>query len=259
LPPAFNYEIMIKSFIVAAALFWTTAANAQPNSAVPKNIRAANTLDNLFDANGLAPFENLYGIPLEPGRLIGNAYLNEDWKRATLLLYGVDKMIEGYPSRYEIDQDQFEIKSSRGVKILSGKKVKSFVWVDSLTKAPHYFINGKDFTSKDDSRSGGFFEVLEEGEFTLLSKTEVIVKKSNYNEKLDIGDRDDRMIKKTRFYYLQDGNISELPSSRKKLVPVFGDHALAMDEFIKKNSLSVNQPAHLRIIFEHYNSKVVTN
>jgi hypothetical protein len=137
--------------------------------------------------------------------------------------------------------------------------VKSFVWIDSLTRKPHYFVNGKDFKSNDNTTLSGFFEVLEEGDFTLLSKTEVAVKKSNYNESLDMGDRDDRIIKKAKFYYLHNGKVNELPSSRKKLLPVFGDRAFAMEEFIKKNSLSVNQPAHLRIIFEHYNSQVVTN
>ena len=41
-------------------------AAAQPTPTVPTNIRAANTIDNLFDKNGLSKFESLYGIPLEP-------------------------------------------------------------------------------------------------------------------------------------------------------------------------------------------------
>ena len=124
---------MKKPFIAALALFCSISAIAQPNSPVPKNLRAANTLDNLFDANGLGISDNLYVIPLEPGRIVGNAYLTPDWKRTTFMLYDADKMIEGYPSRYEIDQDQFEIKAASGIKVLSGKRVRSFVWVDSLS------------------------------------------------------------------------------------------------------------------------------
>src|SRR5688572_17600946 len=145
----------MKTLTILAAVFCTVEAFAQPNSTVPKNIRAANTLDNLFDANGLATFDNLYGIPLEPGRVIGNSYLNPDWNRTTFLLYDADKMIEGYSSRYEIDQDQFEIKVAGGIKLLNGKRVKSFVWLDSLTRAPHYFVNAKDFKNGDNSSLGG--------------------------------------------------------------------------------------------------------
>lgn len=39
-------------------------ALAQPNSAVPANIRAATMLDNLAESGGVDSFEHLYGIPL---------------------------------------------------------------------------------------------------------------------------------------------------------------------------------------------------
>jgi hypothetical protein len=168
-------------------------------------------------------------------------------------------MLEGYSSRYEIDQDQFEIKVAGGIKLLNGKRVKSFVWLDSLTRSPHYFVNAKDFKSEDNSVVKGFFEVLTEGELTLLSKTDIVVKKPNYNERLDIGTRDARILKKTKFFFTDKGKIKELATNRKKLLPVFGEHATAMDEFIRKNSLSLNEPAHLKAIFENYNAKVITN
>ncbi|MEX2233840.1 MAG: hypothetical protein WD824_16870 [Cyclobacteriaceae bacterium] len=250
----------MKTFTILAVVFvCTLEAFAQPNSTVPKNIRAANTLDNLFDANGLATFDNLYGIPLEPGRVIGNTYLNPDWRRTTFLLYEADRMIEDYPARYEIDQDQFEIKVAKGVKVLSGKKVKSFVWVDSLTRSPHYFVNAKDLKNEDNSPLNGFFEVLSEGELTLLSRTGIVVKKPNYNEKLDMGTRDERILKKSKFYITEKGKVKELAASRKKLLPVFGEHAAVMEEFIRKNALSLNEPAHLKAIFENYNAKLITN
>lgn len=250
---------MKKSSALALWLFCAVAGTAQPNSAVPKNIRAANTLDNLFDANRLGISDILYGIPLEPGRVLGNAYLNADWKRTALLLYDGDKMIEGYPSRYEIEQDQFEIRASGKVKILDGKKVKSFVWVDSLTKAPHYFVNGKDFKNRADLPLSGFYEVLTEGALTLLSKVEVIVKKPTYNEKLDVGNRDKRIVKRTAFFYSVNGTVDELPGSKKKFFPVFGEHAEAIQEFVQLNSLSLDKPDHLKAIFDHYNQRVAIN
>lgn len=245
--------------ILAAACLGTVTAFAQPVNTVPKNIRAANTLNKLFDTNGLATFDNLYGIPLEPGRVIGNAYLNPDWNRTTFLLYDEDKMIEGYPARYEIDQDQFEIQVGAGIKLLNGKSVRSFVWVDSLTRSPHYFVNAKDFKNENNIPLTGFFEVLTEGDLTLLSRTDLVVKKPNYNDKLDVGSRDERILKKTKFYFTEGGKIKELATTRKKLLPVFGEYATAMEEFIRKNELSLNEPDHLKAIFENYNAKVITN
>jgi hypothetical protein len=250
----------MKKYITLALVAATgTLALAQPNSAVPKNIRAANTLDNLFDANGLASFDNLYGIPLEPGKVVGNSYLNADWKRTTFMLYDTDKMIEGYHARYEIEQDQFEIKAAGGIKVLSGRKVKSFVWVDSLSKSPHYFVNGKDLRGEGQTQPTGFYEVLTEGGLTLLAKTDIVVKEPTYNEKLDMGQRDTRIVKKTAFFYIDNNVMKELPSSRKKLLPLFGQHEAAIEEFIKLNKLSLNQSGHLRAVFEHYNAMTVTN
>jgi hypothetical protein len=250
---------MKKASTLAICLVCALAATAQPNSALPKNIRAANTLENLFDANGLSTSDNLYGIPLEPGRIVGNAYLSSHWKRTAFLLYDGDKMIEGYPARYEIDQDQFEIKAAGGVKVLNGKRVKSFVWVDSLTKAPHYFVNGKDLTNTENVPMAGFYEVLTEGALTLLLKTEVIVKKPTYNEKLDVGNRDQRIVKKAVFWYSENGKIKELSSSRKKFFPVFGKHEEAIHEFIRVNSLSLDRPEHMKAIFDQYNKRAAIN
>jgi hypothetical protein len=250
----------MKKLAVFALVLWSAQyALAQPNSTVPKNLRASNTLDNLFDANGLSNSDNLYGIPLESGRIVGNAYLNPDWKRTTFLLYTSDKMIEGYPSRYEIDQDQFEIKAADAVKVLNGKRVRSFVWADSLTKTPHYFVNGKDFRNEENTPLSGFFEVLAEGNYTLLEKTRVQIIEPNYKVQLDMGSRDQRIIKKNAFYYSVKGVIIPLPSSRKKLLTLFGDHAPEIGKFIKVNALDLDNAMHLKVLFEHYHSLITTN
>jgi hypothetical protein len=250
---------MKKFTIMAVALAFVLSASAQPVSTIPKNIRASNTLSNLYDANGVTNFDNFYGIPLEPGSIVGNAYLNPDWKRTAFLLYDNDKMIEGYSSRYEIDRDQFEILASGTVKVLHGKKVKSFVWVDSLTRIPHYFVNGSDFKDENNISLSGFYEVLTEGALSLLAKTEVVVKKSSYSVAFDMGNRDTRISKKTVFLYTENGKIKEVPSARKKLLPVFGQHASAVDRFIRVNTLSLTEAAHLKAVFEHHNSLMVTN
>jgi len=248
----------MKKTIAFLALLGTFAASAQPLSTVPKTIRASNTLYNLSDPGGLAA-RSLYGIPLEPGRVIGNTYLNTEWKMATLLLYDGGKMIEAYPTRYEIENDQFEIQTTSGVKVLNGKKVNSFVWLDSLTQVPHYFVNGKDLRMDDGVALSGFLEVLAEGPLSLLARTKITVKDPTYNVQLDMGNRDTRLLRKTVLYYLDGNVVRELPSSRKKFLPVFGNHASEVEDFIKINRLSLNEPGHVRAIFENYNGRLATN
>lgn len=249
----------MKNTMVLFVLLGALTAGAQPGSAVPKNIRAANTLDNLFDANGVSTTDNFYGIPLEPGEVRGNAYLHPGWRRTTFMLYEAEKMIEGYDARYAIDHDQFEIRTTRGVKVLDGAKVKSFVWMDSATHAPHFFMNARDLKLEDGAHLSGFVQVLVEGEFTLLSKTRVLVKDPTYNEKFDMGQRDIRILKKTEYYYLHEDVIRAIPLSQKKFFSIFGQHADDIANFVKVNRLSVDEAGHLTSIFLRYNSLTVTN
>ena len=240
---------------VLLATLCAGGAFAQQGNTVPKNIRAANTLENLGDAEGLTSFDNMYGIPLEAGGIIGDFYLNQEWKRTTLMLYDRDKMLEGFPVRYEIESDQFEIKSSAGIKVLNGKRVKSFVWIDSISNAPHYFVNGRDLKDEDGDPLSGFFEVLSEGSMTLVTQTQAAVRPATYNEKFDVGQRDARIVKRINFYYVEEGVIKEIPSSKKKLLALFGEHAPAVEEFMQTNKLSVKEASHLRAVFEHYNTR----
>ena len=132
----------------------------QSASALPPVIRASETLDNI---NELASGEVLYGIPQPEGKLIGDTYLNTNWMKSALLLYEKDKLLEGFPVRYDIQLDELEIKGKNGVKVLRGDKVKSFILVDSLTNSPKYFVNSKEYKNEDGVPKIGFFQVLSDG------------------------------------------------------------------------------------------------
>src|SRR5688572_30772325 len=102
---------------------------------VPPQLRAQMTFDRLTDYDGLGKGDVLYGIPLPPGKTIGDSYLDPKWNAAAIMLYENDKLIEGYPVRFNISDDMLEIKSRYGIKVLEARKVKSMVWIDSITQA----------------------------------------------------------------------------------------------------------------------------
>ena len=198
----------------------------------------------------------LYGIPLPEGKIIGDTYLDIHWKNSSILLYESEKLIEGFPIRYDIMTDEVEVKSKKGIKVLKGIKIKSFVWVDSVTKAADYFVNAKDFKDESNVPYSGFFQVLTEGSLPLFKKTEIDIKKADYNIQFNVGSQDDKILKKSEFYTLKDKQVVELPSSKKKIIALFGDKSEAMEVFIKENDLSITKGDQLKIIFEHYNSLV---
>lgn len=223
---------------------------------VPPNVRASNTLDRLKESRDFGSADMLYGIPLPESKTIGDTYLDTHWKNSSILLYEDEKLIEGFPIRYDIMTDEVEVKSKKGIKVLKGIKIKSFVWVDSVTKVPDYFVNAKDFKDESNVPYNGFFQVLTEGSLPLLKKTEIDIKKADYNIQFNVGSQDDKILKKNEFYTLKDKQVIELPSSKKKVIALFGDKSEAMEVFIKENDLSITKGDQLKIIFEHYNSLV---
>jgi hypothetical protein len=219
------------------------------------NVRATNTLDRLSSYQGSHAPDLLYGIPFPPGKVVGDSYLNADWKVSTVFLYD-GKTIEGYPTRYDIATNELEFNAKNGIKVLGGDKIKNFVWIDGQTNVPAYYVNAKEFKSKDNVPLIGFFEVLADGTIPLLKKTKVTVKKADYNAALNVGSHDDKILKSDQLYYARDNQVFKLPSSSKKVIALFGDKSAEVKKFIDDNSLSTGKENNLVKIFENYNSLV---
>ena len=221
--------------------------------AIPKNMRAENTLDRLSDKGGLSNSDLLYGIPMDPGTVVGDNYLNKNWNVATILLYQTEAMIEGYPVKYDIRSNMLEFNSKYGIKVLSAEKVKNLVWIDSLTSEPHYFVNGAEF-SKDQVTSRGLLEVVVDGTLPLLLKTELVVKQPTYNAAMGSGSKDLKIYKKEIFLYAMDKNMMEI-KNKKNVLQAAGSRAPEVETYIKENKINVNKLQGLKQVFELLNAK----
>lgn len=241
-----RYNIL---FFFCAASFNCVAQGG----AIPQNVRAVNTIERLTDSNGLGNNEMLFGIPLPEGKVVGDTYLSTQWKRSVILLYDNNKLIEGFPVRYDIKSDDLEVKGRSDIKVLEGRKVKSFMWIDSGRSEPYYFVNAKDF-KEDGVPLTGFFEVLVDGNTPLFKKVNLSVKKADYNVTLSMGSRDDKILKNS-VYYLANGNrVSEIPGSKKKFLQLLKSKADQVESYMDENGLSVKKEEELVAIFKYYNS-----
>jgi hypothetical protein len=207
----------------------------------------------LTDSNGLGNNEMMFGIPLPEGKVIGDTYLSTEWKRSVILLYEKGKLIEGFPVRYDIKADELDVKGRSQVKVIEGRKVKSFMWMDSTRTEPYYFVNARDF-KQDNVPLTGFFEVLVDGTSPLFKRTTLSVKKADYNVTLSMGSRDDKILKNSS-YYLADGNaVSEIPGSKKKFLQLLKEKSNEVEAYMDSNNLSIKKEEELMAIFKYYNS-----
>jgi hypothetical protein len=234
-------------FVIVASTF----SHAQGASALPKNVRVTNVIQRL---SYMTPSDLVYGIPMPEKELIGDGYLSLKWNPGSLSLYGTEKLVEGYPLRLDLLKNELELRTKSGIKVIDSKKINSFVWMDSLTKIPEYFVNAKDYKSEEGIPFIGFFRIIVDGRMPLFKLTEAYIKKSNYNAALDVGSRDDKIIKKDHFYYAIDGVAYDVPGSKKKFVTIFKEKKPEIEKFIRVNELVLNNQAHLARIFEYYNS-----
>jgi len=247
--------ILIFALLIFSSMLIGKPAMAQTES-LQKTIRATNIQHTLTTRPDLQGGNMIYGIPDGPKQLLGNYYLDTKWNKSTIMLYKNEEILVDQWVRYNIASNQFEILSPNDerVKTIPGLRVQNLVWVDSLHRVPRYFINGMDL-KENGTPISGFYEVLVDGELSLVRRTIATVKKSNYNTALMIGNKDDEIKKRDTYYYLQDDQVIEVPKSQKKLMKLFReDKQEEIAKFIDDNDPNLKEVSGLYKVFSYYNS-----
>ncbi len=247
--------IFLILFVQAGSLM----LRAQQSSAIPNSLRISGTIDRILARNNFQNGQMLYVVSPAPGKVIGDAYLHTYWSTGAILLNDKDQIIEGYPLRYDIANDELEIKSNAGIKVLKSDRVKSFMWLDSLTNTPQYFVAAAGYAYDGKEKPKGYLQIIADGALPALKQTVVHVRKPDYRPELHMGKMDTYVLKREKFYYTADSHLYPIPSSRKKFIAIFGTSASEIDKFIDANNLSLSSEYHLKTIFDHYNNRLNTS
>lgn len=221
-------------------------------NALPPQIRIRQTLDGISDPGGVTRGEVLYGVEVEPGRILGDYYMDTKWNKGSLLLFGYEKVLDGYYIKYDIEGNALEVKVDELTKLIPINKVQSMIWYDSLTQVPRAFVNAKDYTEKGVQLSG-LLEILEDGQIPLVKKTTIWIKEPDYVLAFDVGSKDTKIYKKENLYMLQGKELIEV-KKKKELLAAFGKRSNEMEKYIKINKLNIKDERGLRVTFRHYNT-----
>lgn len=223
-------------------------------TAIPGNIRAQISVERLSTQNWERLGNSIVGMPIPPGGVVGDVYLDSKWNMGSVMVADKNSAIEGFLMKYDLKAQNIEIKTASGIRVLDVKNVGHLVWLDSITRQPHYFVNGAKY--KDDGVPMiGLMEVLLDGEKALFKKTKLNIKQPTYVPAMDVGSRDTEIYKKAAYYYNNGVDVVEI-KSKKKFIDSLGDAGEEIEKYMKENKLDVKTEGDLVKIFEFYNSKL---
>jgi hypothetical protein len=205
-------------------------------------------VERLSDINSLQT-GSIPNLPSAPPGLQGDVYLTAHFQESTFTLFKGEQKLNSFFSKLDLQRNEFNLVTQQGIRVLNGDLVRSVVGLDSTTKIPHYYFNGKSFKSPSGVTYSGFFELLVEGNIPLLKRTEVEFLKANFSPALNVGSKDHKYIKNTSFFYLKDGVLQ--PISKKNFFAIFGERQQEVQQFGKSKKLKSEND--LISIFEYYN------
>jgi hypothetical protein len=235
-------------FVAFSILIFEAAAIAQNNN----YINTVYTLERIGSNSGGNQTNSIPTIAGPPPGVKGDVYLNPTFNKSVFQLYDGDKIVEVSSAKLDLKQNEFDIITPQGIRVLKGNLIKSFLFFDSATQFKTTYINVKEWNESSNMALDGFFEVILEGRFGLLKKTELIVKRPDYHPALNVGSKDLRLIKEEKFYYLDSNKVFEMPSKRK-IGKMFAGYEKEMETFIFEKDLSTSKQRDLTLIFNHYN------
>lgn len=193
---------------------------------------------------------NVEAFDLNPPSVQGTNYLHDEWRHGSVALMDGRNM-QNLPLRLDLEYYQLEVKTPQGQRVIPGRTIRQYEWQNPEGNT-EFFLNSVLFDPSNDVPEG-FIEILYEGPLTLSRKTELIVAKPMYNQALDAGHKDTRILKKVNLYFIDKSNaLSKVPKNKNDFLTFFGPLADEMGEFQKSRRLSIRNTDDIVIFLAEY-------
>lgn len=186
-------------------------------------------------------------LPPAPKQTVGDYYLENEWLLGDILLTDSLKL-EALYFRYNLKDDVFEIRTESDVKVLPGRRVLGFDWRQNQNlfdgeyrRADSYTMNG--------THLNGFLKLIQGGQYSLATNYEFRIIPGNYNTALNVGEKNDRIVKEEVFYILYRNNLLRVDSNRKKFTEELGKFTgRDLGDYIKSKKVSPKEVEDLLLI-----------
>jgi len=154
--------------------------------------------------------------------------------------------------KYNIQQDLVQFNSSdRKVEAYTPRKVVFFEIFDASVHKYRQFYS-LPFTTPAGYEAPIFFELLEDGKMTLLSREALEMR--TYNSPYYVGSYS-RLVLVNKYFFLNEkAGITSFSGTKKDLLELMEKRAGEVEDYIKTNRLDFDNKYDLARIIEYYNS-----
>ncbi len=214
-------------------------------------LQKQNVVDDLGNIN--SDFA-LFGVPLPPAELEGDFYLNEDFKQSRFELASSTKVYDNLMIRYDLRSNLIEINYTDGIRGLDGNKVKYF----ELASGGLYskYLNSNQIKAEGEALPKNMFvSVMVTGKYPLYSYSKLSIKKADYNVALNVGNRNDQIIKKPAYFTVVDGKAIELDKGKNSnIFELAPEKEAELKAYAKENKINLREAEDFVAIINKLNS-----
>lgn len=201
----------------------------------------------------------LFTIKGPAGALIGTPYLDTTWQAGNVKFYNKIGMslttdsLAGVPVRLDLLANEVDVRA--GATSIKAVKVSAVRYIDmnNAYGSVSRFINVQEFQSEGQSLTG-FFEQMVAGKLSLLMYPSVHIQKGNYNVAMNVGSKDDQLLKKTDWYVARGKQVVKFSPGKKAILDLMADKKDQIDRFLKEKKPDLKTRDGLYTTFTYYNT-----
>lgn len=168
------------------------------------------------------PSRWIYESPQQQPGIRGDQYLFDIWKMAKITFKN-DVVKDGLLVNYNLEDQELEISTTEGIKILPKGFIKQWTISDGLQQRSFQTVSFLGVNCLPVEKIYG--EILSKTvELTLIKVQDLTRKNPTYNERLGIGDNNYRLLRSDHLFLLQGDKCIELAggaAKREKALAVF--------------------------------------
>lgn len=175
---------------------------------------------------------------------------SELWHEGRIVLMDGDTLKGALKYDFQQNLVQYAV-SNKQAEVYTARKVLFFeIFDETVHKYRKFFV--LPYSNASNYRSPAFFELLEEGKLTLLSRD--LLEYKTYNSGFYSGSY--TLLVETHNYYIlkPDGTIEDFRGNRNDLLEMMGDKRKSVEKYIKSNRLDFDDKYDVAKMVAYYNS-----